>query len=91
MSKLEAAVLCSNLDAMKQAIDAGDDLNELKGDMTPLLWAIMGGNIDAVRLVLQSGADPNIRPNPSDSPLWSAEDFGLIEIANLLKSYGAKK
>jgi len=49
---------------------------------------------DVARAHLQSlgYADPNVRPNPSDSPLWHAEDdFGLTEIAELLKSYGATK
>jgi ankyrin repeat protein len=60
--------------------------------MTPLLWAIFRKDIDAVRLLLESGADPNARVNRDDSPLWHAEDdFGLTEIAELLKSHGATK
>jgi uncharacterized protein len=91
-SALIEAVLHSDYAAMKVAIAGGADLNELADDMTPLLWAILGGDLQAVRLLLESGADPNVRPNPSDSPLWSAEDdFGLDEIAELLKSYGATK
>jgi ankyrin repeat protein len=75
---------------MRLAISAGEDLNELDAGMTPLLWAIFRGDIDAVRLLLESGADPNVRPNPSDSPLWHDEDdFGLTSIAELLKLYGA--
>ncbi len=92
MSKLTEAVLRSDVEAMKQAIASGDNLNEFDGGLTPLLWAIFRGDVDAVRLLLESGADPNVRPNPSDSPLWHAEDdFGLTEIAELLKSYGATK
>jgi ankyrin repeat protein len=76
---------------MRQAIASGADLNEFDDfRMTPLLWAIMRGDIDAVRLLLESGADPNVRPNASDSPLWSAEDdWGFFDIAALLRSYGA--
>jgi len=52
----------------------------------------MRGDITAVKLLLESGADPNTRPNPSDSPLWSAEDdWGFVEIADLLRSYAAFK
>ena len=92
MSKLTEAVLRSDVEAMKQAIASGDNLNGFDGGLTPLLWAISRGDVDAVRLLLESGADPNVRPNPSDSPLWHAEDdFGLTEIAELLKSYGATK
>jgi ankyrin repeat protein len=47
--------------------------------LTPLLWAVFHGDIEALRL-LESGADANVRPNPSDLPLWHAEDdFGLTE------------
>jgi ankyrin repeat protein len=91
-SKLTEAVLRSDYIAMAAAIAEGANVNELADSMTPLLWAIIGGDLEAVRLLLESGADPNVRPNPSDSPLWSAEDdFGLLEIAELLKSYGATK
>jgi len=91
-SALTDAVLRSDYAAMSAAIARGANLNEMVDEMTPLLWAIMGRDIDAVRLLLESGANPNVRPNRTDSPLWSAEDdFGLTEIAELLKSYGATK
>lgn len=92
MSKLTEAVLRSDIAAIKKAIASGDDLNELDGGMTPLLWAVFRGDMDAVRLLLESGADPNVRPNASDSALWHAEDdFGLLETVDLLKAYGATK
>ncbi|PYT39150.1 MAG: hypothetical protein DMG45_20870 [Acidobacteria bacterium] len=89
----ESKTMRSDYDAMQQIVAAGADLNEFDDfRMTPLLWAIMRGDIDAVRLLLESGADANVRPNPSDLPLWSAEDdFGMMEIAALLRSYGATK
>jgi ankyrin repeat protein len=91
-SKVTEAVLHSDVAAMKHAIKDGANLNELENGMTPLLWAIFRGDIDAVRLLLESGADPNLRSSAGDSPLWHAEDdFGLTEIARLLKSYGAQK
>ena len=91
-SRLIEAVQRCDIAAMKEAVAAGADLNEIVGGMTPLLWAILGGYFDAVKLLLESGADPNVRPNPSDSPLWSAEDdFGMAAIADLLKAYGATK
>jgi ankyrin repeat protein len=86
-------VLRSDYSAIRELVAAGADLNEFDGyRMTPLLWAIMRGDMDAVKLLLENGAAPNIRPNLSDSPLWSAEDdFALHEIAALLKSYEATK
>ena len=91
-SRLIESVQRCDIGAMKEAIAAGADLNEIDAGMTPLLWAILGGYFDAVKLLLESGADPNVRPNPSDPPLWSAEDdFGMAAIADLLKAYGATK
>jgi ankyrin repeat protein len=91
--RLTAAVLASDYDATRQIIAAGANPNEFdESEMTPLLWAIMRGDITAVRMLLENGADPDTRPNPSDSPLWSAEDdFGLTDDAKLLGSYGATK
>jgi len=93
MSQLTEATLRSDYDAMKAAIADGAKLNEFDDlKMTALLWAIMRGDIDAVRLLLDAGADPNVRANADDSPLWSAEDdWGFLEIAALLRSYGATK
>jgi len=92
MSELAEATLRSDYAGMKKAIASGDNLNELIGGMPPLHRALFRGDVDAVRLLLESGADPNLRPNPTDSPLWHAEDdFGLFEIAKLLKAHGAVK
>jgi ankyrin repeat protein len=91
-SRLVDVVLHSDYAAMKDAIKRGANLNKVAEDMTPLLWAILRGDIEAVRLLLENGADPNVRPNPYDSPLRHAQDdFGLFEIANLLRSFGATK
>lgn len=92
-TRLTDAVLRSEYDVMLQILAAGDGPNEFdEFEMTPLLWAIMRGDITAVRMLLENGADPNVRPNPSDSPLWSAEDdWAVVEIAALLRSYGAVK
>jgi ankyrin repeat protein len=92
MGELVEATLRSDYVAIKKAIASGDNPNLLVDGMTPLLWAVFRGDVDAVRLLLEAGADPNVRPNPSDSPLWhAADDFGLPEITALLKSHGATK
>jgi ankyrin repeat protein len=90
--KLIDAVQKSDTVTVRLLIANGAPVNELRDRMTPLLWAIFRGDVECVRLLLEAGADPNLRPNPTDSPLWHAEDdFGLVEIADLLKSYGAVK
>lgn len=91
-SKLVDAVLRSDIEAVRVLIGNGAEVNELSDRMTPLLWAIFRGDFECVQVLLEAGANPNLRPNPTDSPLWHAEDdFGLVEIAELLKSYGATK
>ncbi len=92
MNPLHEALLRSDYAAMSNAIACGEDINEISGGMTPLLWAVFRGDVGAVRLLLECGADPNKTSDIGDSPLWHAEDdFGLSEIAALLRSLGAKK
>ena len=58
--------------------------------MTPLLNAIFVGDTEKVQRLLEMGADPNRPSNIGGTPLWHAEDdFGLIEIAKLLRQHGA--
>jgi ankyrin repeat protein len=58
--------------------------------MTPLLYAVFTGDVDRVRQLLEMGADPNRPSSEGGTPLWHAEDdFGLVEIAAMLRQYGA--
>jgi len=60
--------------------------------MTPLLWAVFIGDVDEVRSLLARRADPNRPSAGGETPLWHAEDdFGLTEIAALLRRYGADR
>ena len=66
-------------------LDEWDDVG-----MTPLMIAVFRGDVESVRELLEKGADPNRRISDGTTPLWRAEDdFGLTEIAALLRSYGA--
>lgn len=51
-----------NLAELRQALDAGADINEVNsvGD-TALLWAAWAGNAEVVRLLVERGADRTIR------------------------------
>jgi ankyrin repeat protein len=76
---------------MQARLDAINVYDEL--GMTPLLLAIFAGDIDAVEALLRQGADCNMpqRGESTATPLWHAqEDFGLEEIAELLRKHGAK-
>lgn len=73
--------------------DATNPLDEWDdAGMTPLLYAVFRGDVEEVRSLLDRGADPD-RPNKAgDAPLWHAEDdFGLTEIAALLRQRGAMR
>lgn len=93
-NELTAAILASDLERARavlavdaSTIDAWDGLG-----MTPLLYAVYRADTEAVRLLLESGANAGLghRDDPSSTPLWHAEeDFGLDEIAALLRSFGA--
>ena len=77
---------------MKAAIESGEDVNDMSSGMTPLFSAVFRGDLDAVRILLNHGADPNLRSDSDMPPLWHAEDdFGLFDIAALLRSHDATK
>ena len=60
--------------------------------MTPLLYAVFVGDTKEAERLLQEGADPNQPSGSGETPLWHAEDdFGLHEMAALLRRYGARK
>jgi len=66
-------------------LDERDDVG-----MTPLMIAVFRGDAEEVRKLLQAGADPNRTIADGSSPLWHAEgDFGLTDIAAILREYGA--
>lgn len=71
-----------------EPIDAYDELG-----VTQLLYAVFIGDFAKVQELLQRGANPNKpqRDDPSATPLWHAqEDFGLVDVAQLLRAHGAR-
>jgi ankyrin repeat protein len=94
MANILKAALESNHDKLREALSSGETIDSYDANgMTPLLYAVFIGNIDAVRMLLDEGADCN-RPHRGDAtatPLWHAqEDFGLFEIAEILREHGAR-
>ena len=54
------------------------------------LNAIFIGDTETVQRLLEMGADPNRPYSIGETALWHAEnDVGLIEVAKLLRRYGA--
>jgi ankyrin repeat protein len=88
---LHERVLHSDLDGARSAIISGEDLNELDElGNSPLHWAVLRGDLDMVELLLEEGADPNVMSSDGFTPKWSAEDFGLTEIEDMLTLYGGR-
>ncbi len=89
--QIHKAALESDYDATLKLINLKVDLNELDTTgHTPLHWAVFRGDIDLVKLLLEAGANPNILSSDGVTPKWRAKDFRLVEIDNLLESFGGK-
>lgn len=91
--ELHEAVLASDYERLRSILGSGQDLDGWDSHgMTPLLWAVWRGDLEAVRILLSAGVDPNKQSSQNTSPLWhAAEDFGLLEIADLLREHGARR
>lgn len=90
---LFGAVLASASDDVRAAIRGGANLDAWDANgMTPLLYAVFRADAHVVDLLLQAGANPHRghAGDPAATPLWHAtDDFGLTEIAALLRKAGA--
>ncbi len=81
------------VDFARALLDAGAEIDPLEDQLqsTPLGWAVRYGNIALVRYLLQRGADLNKSGSDWARPLAWAERKGHDEIAEVLRTHGAKK
>lgn len=86
---LVGAARTGDLEAIKQHIADGVDVNALFFEMPPVTWAAMMGQTEAVRLLLQQGADVNGRNRDGNTALHLAMFLGRAETAELLLKSGA--
>ena len=79
-----------NIEAVKQAIAVGADVNAM-GDEgeTPLHLAALGGHKEVAELLIAKGADLNAK-SYGETPLDLAIRLGQTETADLLRKHGAK-
>ena len=90
---LSAAVVAGNLDAVKQHIEAGTDINEkdpLSGS-TPLITAITFDKKDIAQALIDADADLAIKNNDGATALHVAAFFGRVEAVQMLMDAGADK
>jgi len=81
----------SDLDGLIAIIVKNKNLDELDDHgNSPLHWAVLRGDIEIVEELLKAGANPNICSSDGFTPKWSAVDFGLHDIEELLANYGGK-
>ncbi|MBQ4915029.1 ankyrin repeat domain-containing protein [Maribacter sp. MMG018] len=90
---LTQAVVTGNLEAVKQHIEAGTDLNEkdaLSG-ATPLMSAITFDKSEIAAALIDAGADLEVKNNDGSTALHVAAFFGRVELVQLLIDAKADK
>ena len=84
------AARTGNIQAVKQHLDAGTDVDAKDGfglGRTPLHFAAREGHKKIVELLIDKGADMNAKANDGTTPLDMADDK---ETADLLRKHGGK-
>ena len=88
---LHMAVIQNNLDAIRQHIAAGSDLDEREpsGGSSPLITAAVLGKSEAAKILLDAGADVNFKNFEGSTALHSAAFFCHTDIVRALLDHGA--
>ena len=90
---LHTAIMSGNLEAVKQHIEAGTDINkkEQMSGSTPLIAAVSFNKTAIAKALIDAGADLNLKNNDGSTALHSAAFFGHIEIVQMLIDAKADK
>jgi CubicO group peptidase (beta-lactamase class C family) len=89
---LHMAALQGNVNAIRQHIEAGTDLNQKDAwGSTPLIIAAAFGRTEVARALIEAGADLNIRNNDGATALHTAAFLCRTEIVEALLDGGANK
>ena len=90
---IHTAVITENLEALKQHIAAGTNINEKDpfGGSSPLISASVFGKPEMARFLIDAGADINFQNNDGSTALHTAAFFCRPEIVKMLLDKGADK
>lgn len=88
---LYTAVLTDNLEAVRQHIKAGSDINVLESTRksTLLITAAYFGRLEVAKILIDAGAELNIKNNDGATALHTAVAFSRTEVAKILIDAGA--
>lgn len=90
---IHTAVVTDNLDALRQHIAAGSNINEKDpfGGSSPLISASLFGKTEAAKILINAGADLNMKNKDGSTALITSAFFCRPEIVKLLLAKGADK
>jgi uncharacterized protein len=90
---IHTAVVTGNIEALKQHIAAGSNLNEKDpfGGSSPLISATVFGKTEEAKLLIDAGVDLNFQNNDGSTALHTAAFFCRPEILTMLLEKGADK
>jgi ankyrin repeat protein len=80
-----------NIEAVKQHLAAGTDVNAKDWDWTPLHIAALNGRKEIAELLIVEGADVNAKDDGDETPLDFAIKGKHTKTADLLREHGGKQ
>lgn len=90
---IHTAVITENLEAVKQHIAAGSNLNEKDpfGGSSPLITAAVFGKTEMAKILIDAGVDLNFQNNDGSTALHTSAFFCRPEIVKMLLDKHADK